>query len=410
MYIKFNVTFTNTGVTSTAVGTSSSFLYGSAYSFFRFVRLSQNGNADLENLQEDCVFCNIMRFLTLEPEERVASSVYTGDNALTSYSNSVAGLLINYSNATGFDNLNCSFCLPFYSLITNCSQFIPIFGPEIEYEFGLSTLSDIVKLEGANGPTSYSVSNFELITDALQCSQEGYNHIMRANGNPSVLSLKSETYLYSSSSFSAGASGRRDIIFPFQATSMKSLLINVWPANSLGGKFSGVNPNLRSYSLYVEGNSNPSYEIQYENTYAEPQVFNRKNLNSLYSTGQHSGVITNSNFRKASTAYGTLGTNYKAYDTTASALLNDTATRIPDFINTASSRSNMFYIYHDLEKIMSSKQSLYAGQKLSGSSSSLIRFDIHTALAAQVHNVNFFCVVDCLIQIDMETGLITVKK
>jgi hypothetical protein len=290
-----------------------------------------------------------------------------------------------------------------------------MFGPELEYEIALNSVGDIVKNDNiaagvANGVTGYTINDFELVGDLLQFSQDGYQHLMKANGNPSVLTIKSETYMYSSSSFPASALGRRDIIFPFQANSMKSLLINVWPADAMGGKFAGVNPNLRSYSLYLDGSSNPSYEIRYENTYSEPAAFNKKNLNSLYTTGQHSGVITQMSFRKASQVYGTVATNYKAYSTTAPKLFNENAVTTADYIPTSTQRSNMFYIYHDLEKIMSSKQSLYAGQQLSGSSSSLIRFDIFSALAAQVHNINFFCVVDCLVQIDMETGLITVKK
>jgi hypothetical protein len=121
--------------------------------------------------------------------------------------------------------------------------------------------------------------------------------------------------------------------------------------------------------------------------------------------------------------------NYSAYTPNTASLLNDKSTvKIPagatftadqyfdvanSLVNTIPSstqRSNMFYIYHDLEKLQSSKQSVYAGQQLSGSSSSLIRFDIHTALPGVVHNINLFCVVDVLVQIDMATGLISIKK
>ena len=416
-YVKFTVDHlpTATAPTGTDVGTDASYLIGDGKSYFKNINIGQNNGIAVDALAEVNVFSHIMKKLTMNEAETKGKALYMGGATGISHIASNVGLVINHSANTGFTNMKVSFCEPLYSALTNVSTLLPMWGKELEYEFQLEDVANIIRNRNPlRGIAGFEISNLELVVECLEFEEASFNYLMEQNGNPSVMVLKSETYSYSSSAISGG--GRKDIIFPFNCSSLKAFLWNAWTSNTgtdtngtqgIGGthegKFGGINPNLNTFQLVLHSTPYPNLPIRYDDAPAEVATYNAKALGSLYSTN-HTGSIRPTAFRKALDAnYANNSLWLGQYTTlqstgTTPAFSTETFNAGTEIANQL--RSNMMYNILDLEKISHSKDNLYAGVK---ASEGLIQYDIKTALASAV-NVNFFAIMDCLVQFDNVSG------
>lgn len=422
-YIKLTVDHlpTATAPTGTDVGTDASFLIGDGKSYFKNINIRQNNGGEVDALAEVNVFSHIVKKLTMNEAETKGKALYMGGATSISHIASNVGLIINKSNDVGFTNMKASFCEPLYNALTNVSTLLPMWGKELEYEFILEDVINIIKNRNPlRGIAGFEISNFELVVECLEFEEESFNYLMEQNGNPSTMVLKSETYLFSSSGISG--SGRKYIIFPFSCSSLKAFMWNAWTSNTgtdtngnqgIGGthegKFGGINPNLNTFQLVLHSTPYPNLPIRYDDSPAEVAAYNAKALGSLYSTN-HTGSIRPATFRKALTADYANNTlwlgQYTTLQSTGTTPIFSTNTFIGEQEIVNQMRSNMMYNILDLEKISHSKDNLYAGVK---APEGLIQYDIKTALATAV-NVNFFAVMDCLVQFDNTTGLYNVVR
>ena len=405
LYAKYNILHTTFGTITD--NTTMSYLIGDGKSYFRHINITQNNGGEIDKVQEVNVFSNIMKKLTLNEAQLRAKSLIMGGASTDAHMGSNVGLIINNTTitGTGIDNVRASFCEPLYSALTNAPTLLPIWGgKEIEFEFILEDVNNIIiNRNNAAGVNGFSVENFELVVECLEFEESSFNWLMEQNGNPSLMRFKSETYMYSSSAISGV--GLRDINFPFSCSSLKAFVWNAYTTNTHEKKFGGVNPNLNTFQLVLEGDTYPNLPIRYNESPAEVAAYNAKAMGSLYSA-DHLGSLRPLNFRKAITNNYAgnslwLAQHAPTSDASGNLLTFNTSSTIE-----VQSRSNMQYNILDLEKISHSKDNLYAGVK---ATEGLIRYDIRENLGTTV-NVNFFAVVDCIVQFDNTTGLYNVVR
>ena len=405
LYAKYNVLHTLTGTLNATANLTASYLIGDGKSYFRHIYITQNNGGDVDKVQEVGVFSNIVKKCTLNEAQVRSKALIMGGTVSEQHASTNVGLVINNAGVTGAGNTNMrvSFCEPLYNALTNAPTLLPMWGKELNFEFVLEDVANIiVNKDSANGITGFTVENFELVVECLELEEASFNWLMAQNGNPSVMQFKSETYMYSSSTLSG--SGRRDIIFPFNCSSLKAFIWNAWTSNTHERKFGGVNPNLNTFQLVLDGETYPNLPIRYNESPAEVAAYNAKAMGSLYSS-DHVGSLRPLTFRKAVTA------NYAGNNLWLGEATNaSTGTVINNSFEGSAiqnqERSNMQYNILDLEKISHSKDNLYAGVKVSDG---LIQYDVRADLGTTV-NVNFFAVVDCIVQFDNTSGLYNVVR
>jgi hypothetical protein len=275
-----------------------------------------------------------------------------------------------------------------------------------EFELLWNSVTNCFVNRTGNGVSNFEISNVELVYETLEFHDEASFQKLMANGGSRLLTIKSESYQYMGFTLGASSVGRSDLPFSVASSSLKSMLFLCSPSNAAGGRYASVNPNIRSISLQLESKSYPDYELQADN-YSELAAFNEKNKGSLYNTS-HNGLITQWSFRKASTdVYSPL---YKPYTAAgANVFVNDATVSSRETLPSALTNSNMWYLLFDFERIVQSKDNLYAGLQV-GDQSNLIRLDIASALSAYTHAISCFCVVEPLLIFDPVTGIYTVGR
>jgi hypothetical protein len=209
---------------------------------------------------------------------------------------------------------------------------------------------------------------------------------------PGAIKLKSQSYLYGSSSLASGSTqGTYDITYSHSLNSLKQFIWWSSPGNAFELNYAGVCPNLSSWQLLIGSTAYPQQLVKADRP-SECFMQNQKAFGSLYSTS-HCGSATRINFSKAST----IGGEYAAYSTKPS-----------DFAGYSSSNAaNKWYQALDLEIINSLKETLYTGISTKGSTNTL-RLNIGRTLAAQTHAVNFYSCFDVILEFDYANQVINV--
>ena len=204
--------------------------------------------------------------------------------------------------------------------------------------------------------------------------------------------LKSQSYLYGSSSLSSGAGlGTYDHTYSHSLNSLKQFIWWSSPFAACELISAGVNPNCDSWQLLIGSTAYPQQLVKSSRP-SECFMQNQKAFGSLYSTS-HCGSATKYNFAKASTTAG----EYIAYSqkpgTLAGFLVDNNA--------------NKWYQALDLEIINSLKETLYTGIGTKGSTNTL-RLNVGRQLAAQSHAVHFFSCFDVILEFDYANQMINV--
>lgn len=163
----------------------------------------------------------------------------------------------------------------------------------------------------------------------------------------------------------------------------------VSPTNAVEGVgYAAVNCNANSVAFINNGNSYPQRPVQC-NRPAEVFAQFQKAFGGLYSPDKCSQIGITA-FRRSSTAY--IADVYAAYNATLANIL---------------SSPNKFFFALDLESLSNHKDSMYNGLNTASSSSNYIRIDIGTALANFAHTVNYYSCHDVLLNIDLQTGIVS---
>jgi hypothetical protein len=199
------------------------------------------------------------------------------------------------------------------------------------------------------------------------------------------ISLKTSTWLYSSSQINANTQGSIDLNVLARAQSCKKILMRASSAHDpRTGIFGSANPNARAISMYVGSTSYPQTPLDTSN----PSIVRQALLRAFGAANSHQlvGSIAPFNFCKRDTA-----------DAMHQAVTPTTAF---DSRETASSN---WMLAIDLETCPSNKDSLFQGTALSASSASYMRMDLSDPLTYDT-TVHFLIHADAVLILDAQSG------
>ena len=407
IYVRGRLTLTLAGAASVDIGDPNlSFTSAGAYALFsRQVVRTGSGQA-IETVQNPGIITNIQMAYGLTPAERVGMSNLLR-NAPTSTVwqglSTSAGWAMGTSAPAGH-NTTCDFVIPLNSILTNCDKFLPASFDEFVIEL---TIANMLSAAGVQNPTfiihkdiagisAFSLTDLEISAQVFELSPQTYGQLMAQY--PAGMSLKSQSYMYGSGSLSAQAgAGTYDIVYSHKLQSIKQFIMAVAPTNAIeGGLYAGVNPNLNTYNLSINGTTYPQRPVRCVNP-AETYAQNQKSWGALMSDLKCGSVIPEFH-AIASTAYNAYHDSYLPYGALGTRDLPDMAVK-----------SNRCFFLLDLESLNGGKP-IYNGVSTSGSgTSSVIRLEVGTQLANAVHNVHYFSVYDCLIKFDPTLGVSVVN-
>jgi hypothetical protein len=375
-----------------AVGTPNtdrSYVIGSGYSHFRrqVIRALSSGQT-IETIDNVHLLAHQLWLQSLSSSAKKSLSSTIGFNADEDVTNTSLGHALD--PAATATTIYYTYSLPLVGIV-NTMKMIPLFVSDIEVTLTINEISNYILQLTANGNcTGITIGNVEIVCEVLTLESDSFSTLMRQA--PEILRLKSSSYLYGASSMAASsAAGTYDHVFPHSLNSLKRFLWWSSPANAAEMQFAGVCPNAQSWNLLIGSKSYPQQPVaafRVANSFME----NQKSFAALYSS------VYNSNTSRASYAVSsTLGFgDYSVY-------------RIKQTLANTKLRSlaNQWSAFLDLEVINQLKNSLYSGISTKGSSN-VLRIQTNSALAAQVHTINFFSHFDCIIEFDYKQGAVNV--
>jgi len=214
---------------------------------------------------------------------------------------------------------------------------------------------------------------------------------------PGVFKLKSQSYLYGSSSLASGAQGTIDITYSHSLNSLKQFIWWSSPSDVMEGNYGGVCPNLSTWQLLIGSTAYPQQPVKADRP-SECFMQNQKAFGSLYSTS-HSGSTSKYGFSKGTTKTG----EYAAYFVRGSAAVDTMAEII------SHKSAHKWFQALDLEIINSLKETLYTGISTKGSTNTL-RLNIKNAVSstATSHPIHFFSCFDVILEFDYANQVINV--
>ena len=107
--------------------------------------------------------------------------------------------------------------------ILNTHKLIPLFCDEIELDFTVNNATNFLVTVFTTGTssTTFQLEDIEIVGDVLTLEESGFNELLKMY--PNGMSIKSESYLYGTSSIAAGATvkGSFDITYSHGLNSFK---------------------------------------------------------------------------------------------------------------------------------------------------------------------------------------------
>lgn len=420
IYVRGRLALTLTGATATSLADPElSFTSAGAYALFsRQVVRTGSGQA-IETIQNPGVITNIQMSYGLTQAERVSQGMFNKAAPCAIYNIDLSGnvhpsLWAAQSTSAGWamgvsavngHNATCDFAIPLNSILTNCDKFLPAGFDEFVIEL---TIAQMLSSAGAQNPTfimhksasaitGFSLTDLEICAQVFELSPPVYSQLM--SQYPQGVSLKSQSYMYGSGSLPASAgAGTYDIVYSHKLQSIKQFVMAVSPTDAIEGPlYSGVNPNLNTYNLSINGQTYPQRPVRMVNP-SESYLQIMKSFGALMSDLKCGSVPPEFHAICSTSAYGTSNFHSTYLSFAANVGLDDLCVR-----------SNRHFILLDLESINGGKP-IYNGVSTSGSgTSSVIRLEVGAALANTVHNVHYFSVYDALIKFDPVVGVSVVN-
>ena len=354
-----------------------------AYGCFSRWTVRTSGGQTLDDIQNPGYVANVLLNAGLTTAERASCANTMLLNERVDDSN--MGMTFNTASAGRASVLD--FAIPMIGLL-NMTKYLPAYGTELILELTVApSASWAVSSNAATTLDAFTFSNMELVSQVLEFSPSAFQMIQAQYADKIV--LKSETYAFGSTTLAAGSSGVVDIPFQIRCNSLKRLFLIASPTTaSEGVGYAGVNPNANSISFINNGTSYPQRPVQCQRP-AEVFAQFQKAFGGLYSA-EKSSQIGIGGFRRASTAY--VAGVYAAFNATLGNILT---------------APNKWFFVLDLETLANHKETMYNGINTAGSSSNYIRIDIGTQLAGVAHAVNYYSCHDVLLNMDLQTGIVS---
>ena len=332
------------GVTAGTASTDASFLLGNAYSHFSRQVVRPLSGQPIETIDNPALLVNAILNMSMGIYEKVALSTSMGFNDTRLNTNLGA-----YIDKVQQNNIQ-SFSIPLIGCLST-SKFIPAFISDIEIDLTVNNVSNFIYNVTATGNvTAITIKNVELVCEAITLEANGMQQLMAMF--PGQMKLKSQSYLYGSSSLpSTSPAGTMDITYSHSLNSLKQFIWWCSPSDVWEKNFGGVCPNLSSWQLLIGSTAYPQQLVKADKP-SECFMQNQKAFGALYSSF-NSGSASKPVFSKASTVSTSAtssGSEYFAYS------------KIPaDYAGVATGVANKWYQALDLEIINNLKETLYTG-------------------------------------------------
>jgi len=384
MYLTGNLELTTLGTADT----NSYSILGSFYSLFSRQVVNANGTV-LETIERPGELVNQLINMTMNAAEKIAQTNSLGtfaqkvsDDYVADCTTNIGGPLINTAllNLGTNNNNSLTFAIPIIGILDS-AKFLPMWNSNIDLELTINALTNwLTIISGTfSGTAGFTLSNLELVFDAIELSPESFGMVM-AN-YPQKVVVKSSTYLAGTGSLASGVSGGQDIPINARLSSMKQLFYYFNQASCADQTFGGVNPNGTDVVFITNGKYYPQRPIKLNNP-SEVYMQIQKAFGSIKSYS-HSGSIGKAELCRRQTA----NTLY-AGPITSKANLQFTG--------------NKFYLAIDTEIVNTNKNSLYNGIQTGVNSN--IRLNINEALTAAM-TCYYWCCYDALLEFDFTTGI-----
>jgi len=289
-----------------------------------------------------------------------------------------------------------SYSVPIIGIL-NTHKLIPLFCDEIELDFTVNTAANFLVTVLTTGTSSatFQLEDIEIVGDVLTLEESGFNELLKMY--PNGMSIKSESYLYGTSSIAAGndVKGSFDITYSHGLNSLKKFIWWASPSDQYEKLYGGVNPNLQNYQLFIGATAYPQLPVK-SYSIAEQFYQNQKSFGAFVSTS-HCGSCDRSSMPKCSLPVAPVpGQPPNKYTGEFTAYTQAK----PSLANIITSPySNKYYCALDLELINQLKNTLYSGISTKGSSN-LLRLTVAESLANIQHNITFYSVYDSVITFD----------
>ena len=152
--------------------------------------------------------------MTMNSFKKLSLSTTMGFSPSESFSN--LGALIE--NVTS--SVTQSYSIPLIGCL-NTAKLIPAFISDIEIDLTLNSLTNFITSVTTTGnPTGYTIRNVELVCEAITLEESGMQQILAMF--PGAIKLKSQSYLYGSSTLaSAQSAGTFDITYSHSLNFLK---------------------------------------------------------------------------------------------------------------------------------------------------------------------------------------------
>jgi len=392
------------GTAVVAGGTEVVTILGNALSYFSQQVVKPVSGQWQDTISYPGLISNTIMNITTGSTEKMqmVSLGYNSTSALGGYANT--GDTFTNTATIGVNSTEIiyrSYSVPIIGIL-NTHKLIPLFCDELQLDFTINNTDNFIRTI-LNGTTTHTwqIEDVEIIGDVLTLEESGFNELLKMY--PNGMSIKSESYLYGTSSLPSAGKGSFDITYSHGLNSLKKFIWWTSPAGQWEGLYGGVNPNLQNWQLMIGSTAHPQLPIK-SYSIAEQFYQNQKSFGAFISTN-HCGSCTRVNMNKCSKPAVDVGNNpiFSKYTTEFIAY---TAAQPATVTNLASaSLANKYYCSLDLELINQLKNTLYSGISTKGASN-LLRVTVAEELAAHVHNITFYSVYDAVITFDWMNGQI----
>jgi len=268
---------------------------------------------------------------------------------------------------------------PLGCILSNADRLVPIGAlPSMRIQLTCDSLSNVYRVDGTNGVTNYSISNFELVYDIITFNPRVDEMITQRSGG--VITIKSQSYLVSGSSIPSASNGVIQTVFNVRLASIKSLFAHLSSNTSANTFFDSVDltSNTGDYSFNLSGQIFPPRPIS--------MVLNR-----------------NSYLMELSASFGEISDLLTSQFSINPVEAGFTIASLPTTLNVM----GKVYIGVNTERL-SSNSVLLSGVS---SQSSPISLQITTSTAtAAASTAYLICLYDALLQIDLNARTLTVMQ
>jgi hypothetical protein len=381
-----------------AAGADVVMILGNALSFFSQQVVKPVSGQWQDTITYPGLIANTIMNLTTSPIEKngmIAFGFNSLDGVSTGYTNTGDYVVNQGTTATTTETIYRSYSVPLLGIL-NTHKLIPLFCDEIEIDFTVNSQANFIQTFIATANATYggfAIDDVEIVGDVLTLEESGFNELLKMY--PNGMSIKTESYLYGSSSLPAQGKGSYDITYSHGLNSLKKFIWWASPTGQWEGNYGGVNPNLQNWQLFIGSTAYPQLPVK---SYSLAEVFyqNQKSFGAFVSTA-HCGSCDRYSMSKCSLpATGSKYTaEYIAYTSTKPSVAN--AIKSP--------YANKYSSTLDLELINQMKNTLYSGISTKGSSN-LMRLTVAETLANVVHNITYYSVYDAVITFDFVNGQI----